>query len=123
MLVRQSSLRGRQVSQPSTPRSWTVDRVISGLPKLDWLSQREMLAALSGQRDELCRELRLALQTCSGPAQRNAAVILLKLQDPAGRDVFLAALSGSDAAAARTGLETLRDILPHDTRYEDKYRL
>jgi hypothetical protein len=101
---------------------WTVDRVITELPWLGPLDQRESLVALSGQRDELSQALRRALQTCDGSTGLNAAVMLLKLQDPAGRDVFLEALRGT-TNAAREALSFLRldDLAPHDTNDKDPY--
>jgi hypothetical protein len=105
-----------------TLRTWTVDRVIAELPWLGPLDQREPLVALSGQSDELSQALRRALQTCDGPTGVNAAVMLLELQDSAGRDVFLEALRGT-TNAAREALSFLRlgDIAPHDTNDKDPY--
>src|SRR5262245_62849809 len=44
--------------------------------------------------------------------------MLLKLQDRAGRDVFLRALSGRDAAASKAAMDF--GLAPHDTRYSDR---
>ena len=97
-----------------TLQAWTLERIVTQLPRLGRFDQREPLDALSDQRDALCQALRQALLTSEGQAQLNAAVMLLKLQDQAGRDVFLRALSGGD-----TGAKSAMDfgLAPHDTRY------
>jgi hypothetical protein len=103
-----------------TLRTWTIDRVIAELPWLGPLDQREPLVALPGQSDELSQALRRALQTCDGPTGVNAAVMLLKLQDAAGRNVFLEALRAA-TNAPREALSFLRlaDLAPHDTNDKD----
>jgi hypothetical protein len=108
--------------EPNTLRPWTVDRVVAELHLLGPLHQREPLEALSGQRDALSQALRRALQACDGPARPKAAAMLLKLQDPAGRDAFLEALRGTtDAVREALSFLCLDDLAPHDTNYKDRY--
>jgi hypothetical protein len=102
------------VPKTNAVQAWTLDRVISELPRLGRFDQREPLNALSGQRDALCQALRQALLTSQGHAQLNAAAMLLKLQDRAGREVFLGALGGGDAAV-KSAMDF--GLAPHDTRY------
>jgi hypothetical protein len=107
------------VPKPNALQAWTLDRVIAELPRLGRFDQREPLGALSDQRDALCQALRRALHTREGSAQLNAAVMLLKLQDHAGRDVFLEALNSGDAATLTSAMNF--NLAPHDTRYNDPY--
>jgi hypothetical protein len=102
------------VPKTNTLQTWTLDRIVAQLPRLGRFDQREPLDALSDQREALCQALRQALLTSEGQTQLNAAVMLLKLQDQAGRDVFLRALRGGD-----TGAKSAMDfgLVPHDTRY------
>jgi len=102
------------VPNANTLQAWTLDRVITQLPRLGRFDQREPLDALSDQRDALRQALRQALLTSEGHAQLNAAVMLLKLQDRAGRDAFLGTLGGGDAAAK---LAMDFGLAPHDSRY------
>src|SRR5215470_10302283 len=104
-----------------TLQGWTPDRVVAELPYLGSFNQREPLVALSDRRDALCQALRQVLHTIKGHAQLNAAVMLLKLQDQAGRDVFLGALSGSDAALSKSAMEF--GLAPHDSRYSDPFHI
>ena len=98
----------------NTLQAWTLDRVITQLPRLGRFDQGEPLDALSDQRDALRQALRQALLTSEGHAQLNAAVMLLKLQDRAGRDAFLETLGGGDAGA-KSAMDF--GLAPHDSRY------
>src|SRR5262245_43159558 len=106
--------RRRHVPTANTLQAWTLDHVITQLPRLGRFDQGEPLDALSDQRDALRQALRQALLTSEGHAQLNAAVMLLKLQDRAGRDAFLGTLGGGDAAAK---LAMDFGLAPHDSRY------
>src|SRR5215475_12357006 len=106
--------RRRHVPNANTLQAWTLDRVITQLPRLGRFDQGEPLDALSDQRDALRQALRQALLTSEGHAQLNAAVMLLKLQDRAGRDAFLETLGGGDAGA-KSAMDF--GLAPHDSRY------
>lgn len=100
---------------------WTVERIIAELASLGPLEQLEPLIDLSGETEALHHALWQALDRCDGLAQLNAAAMLLRLQDRAGRDVFLAALGSQDAALQKSALEFLQfDLVPHDTHYEGR---
>ncbi len=91
--------------------------MVAELPQLDALSAREPLEALKDQAGPLTAALREALGSEAGLARLNAAAMLLMLQDPAGRDPFLAALSSTDAALRDAALRFLRSrICPRDSR-------
>lgn len=101
-------------------QEWTVERVICNLPQLGEFNQSEALSKLSEHKAELCEALRGAMQKSAGLARLNAAVMLLKLDDRAGRDVFLNALSSADPALATAAINFLRGIAPCDTRFDEK---
>jgi hypothetical protein len=106
------------VSEANALPAWTIDRVIAELPRLGRFDQREPLEALSDQRDALREALRRALPTRDGFARLNAAVMLLKLQDVAGRDTLLATLRGDEMAAATAAMNFLIDVVPYDRPHD-----
>ena len=106
----------------TTPiESWTVNRVLDELPALDSFTQREALKALSNDQDNLRDGLRAALSSTEGHAQLNAAVLLLKLGDATGRDVFLDALGSADKTILAAATLLLGDLDPIDSRRPANY--
>jgi hypothetical protein len=95
---------------------WTVARVIAEISRLGPTSVREPLAALRGDTRSLIAALRAGIDTVDGRSKVTAAAMLLLLQDDAGRDVFLDALSSPAAELRNWAIDFVYHVVaPYDT--------
>ncbi|VAW77580.1 hypothetical protein MNBD_GAMMA12-960 [hydrothermal vent metagenome] len=101
---------------------WTIERVIENLESLPSYEQQDVFNDLAHQKTELSQALTKAIKNTEGLATLNCAIILLKLQAKAGRDVFLQMFSSLDEERASHALSALSsELAPQDSHSISKF--
>lgn len=104
-----------QTIETSEHGPWTVPRVLEQLELIGPLNAPGVCRALQHAGETLAAALRDAVKYRSGKAKIIAAALLLLLNDPSGRDVFLEAIAGPDGEMRTLAIDFVEHcICPSD---------